>query len=105
MGADAWKSFLYDATHLLLFQLLALDIGDNRNINLKQTRGNSEIQSVSCFESFKTFNDSSRFKTCGIMALFSARKKDKFIIQNLSSKSTALSLRAGANYIGAVVLK
>lgn len=94
----------YSGIYLVYGQLLALDDGDSRNISLIQTRKSEEIQRVMCFESFKINDKSLRFKTCGITALFAARKKDRFVIQNFSSNSK-LSLREGANYIGAIVLK
>ena len=89
---------------LFSFQLLALDDGDSRNISLIQSRKNKEIQRIMCFESFKLNDNSHRFKTCAITALFDVKRKDRFMIQNASS-SPKLSLREGANFIGALVLK
>ena len=97
-GNMSLKQFLF------LFQLLALDDGDSRNISLIQSRNNKEVQRLMCFESFKLNDNYHRFKTCAITALFDVKRKDRFVIQNASS-SPKLSLREGANFIGALVLK
>lgn len=99
---------VFEAVHtgiyLVYGQLLTLDNGDGRSVTLIQTRKTQEIQSIMCYEGYQDSNKSSRFKTCGIMALFSVQKKDQFIIQDFSSESK-LDLRKGSNYFGAIVLK
>lgn len=99
---------VFEAVHkgiyLVYGQLLTLDNGDGRSVTVNQTRNSKEVQSIMCYEGYQDGNKSSRFKTCGIMALFSVEKKDQFIIKDFSNESK-LDLRKGSNYFGAVVLK
>lgn len=99
---------VFEAVHkgiyLVYGQLLTLDNGDGRYVTVTQTRNTEEVQSIMCYEGYQDSNKSSRFKTCGITALFSVEKKDQFIIKDFSNDSK-LYLRKGSNYFGAVVLK
>lgn len=106
------KNGVFEASHngiyLVYGQLLTLDNGDGRSVTITQTRiskGTSEeVQNIMCYEGYQDSNKANRFKTCGIMALFSVKKKDQFIIQDYS-KISKLDLRKGSNFFGAVVLK